>query len=62
VKNRTQKQYYEKHGTPMLVDYVKKEIDKQVISYLYRSDKLVILLYIDYNSLLFSVVHSLNQC
>lgn len=29
VKNRTQKQYYTKHGTPMLVDYVKKELQKQ---------------------------------
>ena len=30
TKDRTQREYYEKHGSPMLVDYTKKELVNKV--------------------------------
>lgn len=34
VKHEKQKQYFEKHGKPMLMDYVKKELIKEVQIYI----------------------------
>ena len=32
MKDRTQREYYEKNNSPLLIDYVKLEMEKKVLS------------------------------